>query len=94
MPADTFKIAEQGVDEIFRLINEANDKDWIAVGACTKTMEGLTSGHAYTMLGALKLTDDTGKEWNLIKMRNPWGSEGYNGPWSDKDDRWTDTIKK
>ena len=32
--------------------------------------------------------------WNLIKMRNPWGSEGYNGPWNDKDHRrWTDSMK-
>lgn len=23
-------------------------------------------------------------------MRNPWASEGYNGPWSDDDGRWTD----
>jgi hypothetical protein len=27
-------------------------------------------------------------------MRNPWGKESYDGPWSDKDSRWTDDFKK
>lgn len=27
-------------------------------------------------------------------MRNPWGVENYNGPWSDEDSRWTDDFKK
>lgn len=27
-------------------------------------------------------------------MRNPWGSEEYDGPWSDKDtERWTPELK-
>lgn len=45
-------------------------------------------------MGILKLTDQNGKEWDLLKMRNPWGSEGYSGPWSDKDHaRWTVEMK-
>jgi len=27
-------------------------------------------------------------------MRNPWGSEGYDGPWNDKDARWTSEMKE
>jgi len=28
-------------------------------------------------------------------MRNPWGSEGYNGAWSDGDSRrWTEENKR
>jgi len=27
-------------------------------------------------------------------MRNPWGSEKYNGPWSDADKRWTPELMK
>lgn len=29
----------------------------------------------------------------LAKMRNPWGSEGYKGKWSDKDPNWTAAMK-
>ena len=27
-------------------------------------------------------------------MRNPWGSEQYNGPWNDEDTQWTADFKK
>jgi len=94
MPAERFESNDQSTEELFGTLHEADQKDWIAIGACYKTYQGLTSGHAYTILGALKLTDDEGKEWNLLRMRNPWGSEGYNGPWSDKDHRrWTDSMR-
>jgi hypothetical protein len=73
------------------VINEAHDKNWIAVGGTGSYGYGLAKSHAYTIMAALTLTDETGKEWNLLKMRNPWASEGYNGPWNDKDHvRWTD----
>lgn len=29
----------------------------------------------------------------LAKMRNPCGSEGYKGKWSDKDPNWTAAMK-
>ena len=60
---------------------------------CVHSMYGLTSGHAYTVAGAEKVKQK-GKVYNLIKMRNPWGTELYNGPWSDKDPRWTKQLRK
>jgi len=45
-------------------------------------------------LGAVNLTDYDGKRWDLLKMRNPWGSEGYSGAWSDLDTRWTEENKR
>ena len=94
MPAQSYSTNEQTVEELFGIIHQADSKKWFMAGSCTTPMEGLTSGHAYTILDALLLTDNYGQQWNLIKMRNPWGSEGYNGPWSDKDHaRWTDQLK-
>jgi len=29
----------------------------------------------------------------LVKVRNPWGTEGYHGPWSDESDMWTDELR-
>ena len=41
---------------------------------------GLVSGHAYTFLDAKTLNGV-----QLVKVRNPWDSEMYTGPWSDSD---------
>jgi hypothetical protein len=40
--------------------------------------------HAYTLIDIKKYTDQYGKTTNLAKMRNPWGSEKYCGPFGDK----------
>ena len=29
----------------------------------------------------------------LLKIRNPWGEELYNGKWSDSDYNWTDDLR-
>ena len=50
---------------------------------CYSTQVGLTSGHAYSLIGAYVVN---GKK--MVKMRNPWSSEGYTGPYSDKAAFW------
>jgi len=57
---------------------------------CNKGRWGLVSGHAYTLLDVKQLSDGT----KLARVRNPWSSERYTGPWSDKSDLWTDKLKK
>jgi len=50
---------------------------------------GLIAGHAYTLIDTAVYNGE-----NLVKVRNPWGSEHFNGPWSDKDTtRWTAAAK-
>lgn len=51
--------------------------------------QGLAMTHAYTLIGSAVLSDGT----RLIQMRNPWGSEGWFGDWSDESDKWTDAFK-
>jgi hypothetical protein len=46
--------------------------------------DGLKGGHAYTLLGAKVYTDADKKSHHLIKVRNPWGREGYSGKFSDE----------
>lgn len=47
-------------------------------------------GHAFTYLTVAEYNGE-----KLVKIRNPWGSEAYRGPWSDKDTaKWTDDAKK
>lgn len=56
---------------------------------CSTEIFGLVSGHLYTLLGAVELSNGV----RLLKLRNPWGSEMYNGPYSDCDDSWTPELK-
>ena len=56
---------------------------------------GMPGGHAYGVIGHAELTDSAGKVVHkLIKMRNPWGSERYNGDWSDDSKLWTPEWRK
>ena len=51
----------------------------------------LVAGHAYSVVSAHELKDAWGNvKQRLFRVRNPWGSDRYNGPWSDGDtSRWT-----
>ena len=55
-----------------------------------KNADGLFYGHAYTILGAKKLS--TGDR--LLKIRNPHGRDAYTGDWSDSSAKWTEALRK
>ena len=50
----------------------------------------IACGHAYTIIQTYELNNGL----KLLKMRNPWGTEQYNGPYSDGDYAWTEYIKE
>lgn len=56
---------------------------------CAYAGYGLVTGHLYTVLGSHTLSNGA----ELVKMRNPWGVEKYNGPYNDNDTRWSDALK-
>ncbi len=49
---------------------------------------GIAMSHAYTILAAFQITDDS-ITWNLLLARNPWGITSYSGDWKHSDSRWT-----
>eukprot|EP00656_Telonema_subtile_P049252 TRINITY_DN6077_c0_g4_i4.p3 TRINITY_DN6077_c0_g4~~TRINITY_DN6077_c0_g4_i4.p3 ORF type:complete len:127 (-),score=45.43 TRINITY_DN6077_c0_g4_i4:78-458(-) len=56
-------------------------------GSDTEDHEGIVDGHAYTILDCVN--DVAGTEFDLIKVRNPWGSgEFTNGKWDDDGPGW------
>lgn len=55
--------------------------------------DGLVTGHAYSLLD-IKDATINGKKTTLAKVRNPWASERYNGPWRAGDPNWTSALKK
>ena len=51
---------------------------------------GLVNGHAYTTIGVTEAVPGV----RLVKMRNPWGSELYTGPYCDDCDEWNDVSQE
>ena len=64
---------------------------------------GIVYNHAYSILNACKLEKKSkGKydyncgfeeEWEVIKLRNPWGKVEWNGPWGVSSTMW-DVVRK
>lgn len=56
--------------------------------------QGLVSNHAQSLISVHEVKDGTGKEIQLVRLRNPWGTGEWTGDWSDKSNLWTDKLKK
>merc|ERR1712216_778698 len=52
-------------------------------------MQGLISGHAYSLITVRSVKTKEGKVLKLCKVRNPHGETEWQGRWSDKSDMWT-----
>ena len=58
------------------------------------SMYNLPGSHAYTVMGVYSLKDPSGNVvQRLYRVRNPWGTDVYNGPWSDESSQWTAAYK-
>jgi len=79
-----------GVADAAKLINTAATS-----GSSDSSVNavGLALSHAYSIIGVAPVYNSDGTlKANLLKMRNPWGSDGsYNGTWSDSDSIWKTT---
>ena len=53
----------------------------------------ISSSHAYTVIKAQEIKDKSGKSVKLLKIRDPWGTEQYDGPWNDKDENWSTQLR-
>lgn len=66
----------------------------MTAGCCTGgSIYGLVSGHAYTFLDIQELKEGGEVKHTIAKLRNPWATEMYKGPWKDSDPNWTDDWK-
>ena len=50
----------------------ASDSDPLMTSTDMKAV-GLVDSHAYSLLGAMTVTDSEGSSIKLVKVRNPWG---------------------
>ena len=81
--------SELDEDKLWDLIVK-HDKmnDIITCGTSVDSSNGISGSHAYTILSHYELKTNRGKV-RLLKVRNPWGTEEYKGPWSDSSRLWT-----
>jgi len=102
MPAKEYAVRRYGSntsgvsmtpDEIFDIISASDKKEFLMSASCDISWNNMVRGHAFTILGAHTLMKDGAVYKKLIKIRNPWSSEMYTGPWSDSDTRWTADFK-
>ena len=54
---------------------------------------GLFKGHAYSITDVKKCPTENG-EVQLVRIRNPWGKDEWNGPWSDGSKEWKTVSKR
>ena len=76
-----------------------NEKKY-AYGCTAKSQvnNGLQENHSYSILGfydeSCPCLDGSVVNLRLIKLRNPWSHKEWSGKWNDKDECWTDALKK
>ena len=96
------------VDELWDWINVKMEEEWMITGGSPygegtdqeENRIGVAYMHAFTMLGAETLSNGQ----RLLRMRNPWGSETFKGPFADwrvdaednvtESDSWTAALKE
>lgn len=63
----------------------ASYREWRGGDAAIRAerRQGIVSAHAYAVLATYE-----GHGQRLVKMRNPWGSSEWSGPWSDGSKEW------
>lgn len=88
-------------EEMWNKIYDANKSDFIITAASAGeegngdavNEMGLVTLHAYAVIDARIVTSKRGKE-NILQIRNPWGSQEWQGDWSDSSNLWTPQLKK
>lgn len=95
-PTKFFMMSSVTSTSAWNLIVNALNKGYL-VGVDTSSTAsgyGLGVGHAHTIISAHVLKSSSGSiVQRLYRIRNPWGSDSYTGPWNDDDSRWTSFYK-
>lgn len=77
--------------ELWDNIVKGEQKNWIMTassfdGEGTEDIlaNGIVTGHAYSLIAGFEFEDPEFGNVKLVKLRNPWGQQEWNGRWGDK----------
>jgi hypothetical protein len=88
MPSKSFTTSDYTDQEMWDNVKDWDSRKFVMAAGTSVSQYGLTAGHAYSLISAHELNGN-----KVFKMRNPWSSEKYNGPWNDEDSRWTPALR-
>ena len=77
---EKLRVHDENNDIMTASSHAGSDKD--------KDDKGLVQGHAYTVIGVKKLSNNV----KLVKLRNPWGVDSWRGDWGHDSPLWTPKI--
>lgn len=82
MPMNSVGFDDKNKEEAWNRIKKWDKQNYVMTTSHKDipAFHNLVKGHGYTVLGVYEY-----KGTKLVKMRNPWSVECYDGPWSDKD---------
>jgi hypothetical protein len=93
-PSHAYQSTAMTDDDLWAHIQNGLAKDYSMGAGCQVSHFNMISGHAYGVIGAVTLTGGASDGQKLILMRNPWGVNHYDGPWSEKSTTWTADYRK
>lgn len=80
---DIGKADQLTLEETFKMLKQAELSNYIIsvatpAGDAKSNACGMVTSHAYSILSAFEMTDQSGMVHKMILLRNPWGSTLYN----------------
>lgn len=90
-PSQRYKHTDITAIELFNKIKAADGtNDMISASTPgqdnqNRTATGLAQNHVYTVLDVHEVVNERGQTVRLLRIRNPWGREEYNGFFNDDD---------
>ena len=101
-PFETIGTDQLSADEVWDFITlHDNDRDIITAASRPPNFDadfdyqGVSCCHAYTVISAHVVhRNNHSEQVRVLKVRNPWGAELYQGPWSDNWDGWTEEDRQ
>lgn len=81
-------------DSVNHIIMQAAQRNHVINGGIFKDYAGLLAGHSYTIVGVVIAKDSQGKDVRLVKIKSPWATDKYTGPWHKDDPIWSEESKK
>ncbi|XP_062909330.1 calpain-3-like isoform X1 [Mobula hypostoma] len=89
-PKDMYKIMKKATER--GSLMACSIDSFVPLQFETRLPSGLVKGHAYSVTGVDEVTHRNQKV-KLVRLRNPWGTVEWNGPWSDKAREWSEIDK-